>query len=255
MEFFIQKNIFRDSNYYKLEQTVQTLGYNYQCIEFVNNSTDLIFTPTDTNNIFCFGSIKLANCANKYGWFPGSLYNENHDYRVYSQYYKENLLNWDSQVINFADDFIEPGYVFHARPCIDNKIFSGQIFTRESWNEFVNNSLKVDERFKNDTPVQISKNKEINREIRFFIVGGEIITASQYKLGNRVIYQENTESYLHDMVKDMISIYQPATSFVMDIAQTPNGLKIIEINCINCSGFYDIDLQKLIFSINEYYNF
>lgn len=109
MEYFIQKNIFRDSNYYKLEQTINEFDYDYQIIEFVENSTKLVFNTPQTNNVFCFGSVKLANYANQYGWSPGSLYNENHDYRIYSQYYKENLLNWDSQVINFADDFVEPG--------------------------------------------------------------------------------------------------------------------------------------------------
>jgi hypothetical protein len=32
----------------------------------------------------------------------------------------------------------------------------------------------------------------------------------------------------------------------MDICLTPDGWKIVEINCVNCPGFYEGDLQKLV---------
>jgi len=37
----------------------------------------------------------------------------------------------------------------------------------------------------------------------------------------------------------------------MDIADTPDGLKVIEINNINSAGFYDADPQKIIMAIEE----
>ncbi len=255
MLHFLQKNIFKDIHYDNLITTIQKFGYDYQIVEFFPNSTELKYEPIESKNVFCWGSVKLARFANKYNWNPGSLFNENHDYRVYSQYYKENLLNWDSQVINFEDNFIEPGFVFHARPCEDSKSFTGQIFTKESWNEFVLKALNDPiSRLKKETPVQISKVKEIYKEVRFFIINGKIITASQYKLGNSMIFEENNESYLHDYVTEMISIYQPAVAFVMDIALCKEGLKIVEINCINSSGFYEINLQKLVFEIHDFFN-
>ena len=51
----------------------------------------------------------------------------------------------------------------------------------------------------------------------------------------------------------MISIYQPAEAFVMDICLTPDGWKIVEINCINCSGFYNGDMQKLLIALENYF--
>lgn len=44
--------------------------------------------------------------------------------------------------------------------------------------------------------------------------------------------------------------YQPDKAFVIDIANTDNGLKIVELNCINCSGFYEADIQKIIMNLN-----
>ena len=36
-----------------------------------------------------------------------------------------------------------------------------------------------------------------------------------------------------------------------DIADTPNGLKIIEINAVNSSARYAYDIEKLIIAINK----
>ena len=49
----------------------------------------------------------------------------------------------------------------------------------------------------------------------------------------------------------MVDIYQLADAFVIDVCRTKDGLKIVECNCINCSGFYNIDEQKLIVSLEE----
>lgn len=258
MIFFIEKQF-----HSKMEQLIKAIefhGYEYQLVHIVPFTKEIVHEPVDHKNIFCFGSVKMAHIASYLGWKPGSLYNANHDYRVYSQYYKENMLNWDSQIIGIGDDFKEPGYLFHARPCEDTKLFTGQIFTKESWNEMVDyhfrnpetqGTMKVDI----NTPVQISKLKNIYREIRFFIVDKQIVTASQYQLNNRLITErvnEHKEPELFEFANRMIQLYQPADGFVMDIAVTDNGLKIVELNCLNCSGYYDVDLYELTYKV---YNF
>jgi hypothetical protein len=40
-----------------------------------------------------------------------------------------------------------------------------------------------------------------------------------------------------------------AEAYVIDVCRTEDGLRIIETNCINASGYYDADLQKLIGAI------
>jgi hypothetical protein len=42
-------------------------------------------------------------------------------------------------------------------------------------------------------------------------------------------------------------------SIIGDIADTPEGYKIIEFGCIHNCGFYDANLSKLIQSIVEYF--
>lgn len=53
-------------------------------------------------------------------------------------------------------------------------------------------------------------------------------------------------TWAENYARDMARIYCPAKAFVLDICLYQDEYKIVEINCINCSGFYDADMSKLI---------
>jgi hypothetical protein len=57
---------------------------------------------TKRKDVFVFGLLKLARLSKKYGWNPGATITENHDYEIYSKFYKENLLNYDSKIVKFG---------------------------------------------------------------------------------------------------------------------------------------------------------
>ena len=44
----------------------------------------------------------------------------------------------------------------------------------------------------------------------------------------------------------MVDVWQPAKAFVIDVAETNEGLKVIEINNINSAGFYEADVVLLL---------
>lgn len=253
MYYLIQENLFSESHYDQLIATMARFELQHQIVKIVPFTRDILFEPIETKNVFCFGSVKMAHIAADYGWQPGSFYNANHDYEVYLPHYQNNLLNYDSKIYKFADLFVPPGYLFFARPCADTKTFTGQVYTQESWDEFVQWSLTNGHTttLNKDTAIQVCKVKEIQREIRVWVVQGQIITASQYRIGRRTVYQECQEPYILDFVKEMVQIYQPAEAFVMDVAMIDDQLKIVEINCINCAGFYHANLQKLIGSLED----
>ena len=94
----------------------------------------------------------------------------------------------------------------------------------------------------------------IQKEFRFFVVGGKIITGSQYTLHGRYYTNPLIDEPAREFAQEMVNLYQLADSFVIDIAQTINGYKIVECGCINCAGFYDSDLQKLLMAIEMRYN-
>jgi hypothetical protein len=218
--------------------------------------TDLpeISVPKD-RKVFVFGSVKLARVCVEKNLQPGSLLNEQHDFLHYRDHYKDNLLNYDSEIHRLGDDIKWDGYMF-LRPTGDNKAFTGAEFTQvefEDKREYILHNFRS-KTLNEDTLIQVSKPKYIRKEIRFWVVGGKVMTGSQYRLGNSVILDENVEQEAWDFAQKMVDIHQIASSFVIDVCLSDDGWKIVECGCINSAGFYKSDLSKLIQRLEEYYD-
>jgi hypothetical protein len=130
--------------------------------------------------------------AKNYPWNPGAVVTPNHDYNVYSEYYKDNLLNYDSRVVRFGDDF-EWLYDQHfIRPCLDSKVFTGQVLNKEEWPEFRHRMLTNGHTtsLTEDTLIQIASPKNLTQEVRCWVVDGKIVTQSTYRRGSFLVYDE-----------------------------------------------------------------
>lgn len=46
--------------------------------------------------------------------------------------------------------------------------------------------------------------------------------------------------------EQMANVWEPHPIFVMDVASTPGGLKLMEVGSANCAGFYKSDPYKVI---------
>lgn len=270
MFYIVQKDIFKEHNYKKIFKTLDRLELEYEVVESIAELfVDEIEVQTERKDVFVFGSVKLARLSAKKDWTPGSFYGGNHDFSIYKEFYKENLLNYDSVIqnisdpINFSEEIL-PGsnYGFKEspkfiRPTKDSKIFTGVLFTKIKWEDkllSINNYLKENSREGEEILVQISNVKRIYKEGRVWIVDGKIVTSSYYLFNGLVQYQENIEPEGLEFAQSMVDLYQVADAFVMDICLTPDGWKIVEINCINCAGFYNGDLQKIIIALEDKYS-
>lgn len=253
MLYIIQENVFRDINYDIIFDALNRLNLPYEVVKFDDNG-NLSRIESDRKDIFVFGSVRAARVSKSLGWLPGSLFGNNHDYKIYSKYYRENLLNWDCNLCDISDSmFWADNELKFIRPSKDSKIFNGALYSKIKWEDTVAN---LETRYLGVLPlvdIQVGAPKVIYKEARIWIVNGKVITSSYYKFANNVAYLEFVEPDAISFVEDMIKIYQVASAFVMDVCQTPDGWKIVEINCINCSGFYKADMQKLLMSIEEYY--
>lgn len=255
MHFLIQDNLFYGRNEANLIESLNRLDYSFDYFKQIPFVGELEFTNGNPpSNSMIFGSVKTAQIAKKYNFNPGSFHNENHDYEIYSKHYRENLLNWTAKIQKFADPVTDD--YFFCRPTEDTKTFTGKVFTKKDWENFVHYSLTNGHTtsLNTETPIMVCKPTEIYQEVRCFVVKGEIITASFYKFGNRIQYQECLESDILDFAKEMVQTFSLADAFVIDVCRTPNGLKIVECGCINCAGFYNINIQKLLFTLNEQFS-
>lgn len=253
MYYIIQENLFREFHYNTLVEHLKKQGLEYETIPFRPFTEDLEFKTT-RKDVWCFGSTNLAKVAKKYDWYPGSMYNENHNIEVYGKYYGDNMLNSDGIIctieesIGHLDNGVVP-YAFFSRPTFDTKSYSGQLFTHDSWKAWIkeleDSSLKT--QLSNETKVLLAPLKTTQQEIRCWIVDGKPVTISQYKIGSRVNYQNhdnNQEAMI--FATNMAKLYCPARAFVLDICLYNDEYKVVEINTMNCSGFYDGDMHKLI---------
>jgi hypothetical protein len=249
MYYVVQQDLFKKDRYFVLLEVFKKLKLDHELVKFVPFVADIEFV-TNRKDVFVFGSANMARAASKYKWVPGSMCNANHDFEVYAKYYGEYMLNYDGVVMEFTDPV--PGnfpFIFFARPTKDTKVFSGQLFTADSWKEYVEECIseKMASRVKKETKVLLAPVKSTEQEVRCWIVDGKVVTASRYKLGERTLTENyDDEDHFVQFALKMADIYQPAKAFVMDVCLSGGQYKIVEINCINCSGLYEANMWKLV---------
>ena len=192
--------------------------------------------------------------SQKKRWHPGVFVNENFTYPKLIEHYGDHLLNKECHISTLEN--VLPKYgEFFIKPCKDSKVFSGQRMTWDKlkdWKEKVLN-LGWEGSVTKNTCVVMAPIKEIYREYRFFIVDGKVITGSQYRVGMRVFSIECHEKDVINFAQQMVDIWSPDKGFVIDIALTPEGFKVIEINCLNAAGFYACDMSKVVHALEDLY--
>lgn len=270
MHYIIQENVFKDIHYDLLEEALNRLNLSYTTVRVFPHSdkiVDVDLIPVDfdvdelpelslSGKVFVFGGIKLARLAAQRNWNPGSMMNANHDHQVYSLHYGDNMLNADALICKLTDEFtwniFEQKFI---KPTFDSKAFKAELFTEEGWRMSVENFLynHKSEILNENTMIQVSSPKNIQKEIRFWVVGGKIITGSQYKIGDNVIYDDVFEESAQEFAQSMVDKFQLADAFVIDVCLSDGQWKVIECNCLNCAGFYKANLPKLICELEYFF--
>jgi hypothetical protein len=256
MYYVIQENVFKETHYNIMIDAMKRFNFDFEIVKFIPFCHDIEF-KTERKDVWVWGSVTMSRVAEKYGWSPGSMYNENHDFEVYGKHYGDHMLNSDGVIINFGDELPERFEYFFARPTKDTKVFSGQCFGRDAWVDYQKQIeiTNVTTLLNNETKVLIAPLKTTEQEIRCWVVDGKVITASRYKFGSRVIYENyDDETAAIQYAQSVVDIYQPAKAFVLDICLFNGEYKVVEINCINCSGFYHMNVYKLIEALETVFN-
>lgn len=257
MHFLIQANVYLDPDHYKIFEALEELNIDYDVINIPPTAEKIDF-EIDRKDVFVYGSVTIARLARQNpDWFPGSFYGGNHLYEVYSKYYGENLLNHKVSVHTISEE-LDWGKdeVKFIKPYDEAKIFTGKVFTKAEWQDFVFEALEnTSNRITKDSLVQVSEAKRTLKEARLWIVGGQIIDGGYYKFNENIPFEEKVSEDGWDFANEMIQLYNLEEAFVMDICLTDDGWKIVEINCINSSGFYpNTNVKSVIKALNIYFS-
>lgn len=257
MHWIIQDNDFKEIGWETLLSVLEKTGASYSIHKVVPFVGELLPDIDIDGPVVCMGSYSLRHVAKAKGWTPGVFDLEPHTYGECIRHWGKEMLNHASYAFalkHIAAVCPDPDEFLFFRPVGDNKNFAGGIWPVSHIMSLYDNvrNLKDDEVYYGlnpDTLIIKSEIVEIYAEYRTWIVDGKVATASQYKLGNRVIYNSDVDEDVIRYATAAAKIWQPERAFVLDVARTPAGLKIVEINTFNAAGFYAGDTYKIFEAI------
>jgi hypothetical protein len=143
------------------------------------------------------------------------------------------------------DAFTFPVFV---KPYDTEKFFTGTVL--ESPDDI--EKLQLSTSFVEDPEqerVYVCEFKKIDEEIRFFIIGGQVLTASRYKIKGERVYKEITPPHpawiKADYLINTFNPHQLNKGFVMDLGLVNGEWKIVELNDMGSAGLYMCDTDIL----------
>lgn len=261
MQWIIQSKFDHDVKVSEIKDNLKRFGIPYTNCSVIPFSTDGIvfedgktYSDFEDDFVFIYGSYTLANIA-KTHFNPGAYVSPNLAIDKLFNHYKDEMFNHDMVISTIKDAPIIGDYFF-VRPTEDTKSFCGTVMTKD---DFENMQEKIVGLYDESTYATITPNtmisiaplRNIYQEVRCFVVDRKIATYSQYRLGGRVEMSEYVDP---DVIAYAANIaaqeWQPDVAYCLDIAVGDLGPKILETNCINSSGLYKIDTQKLVNAID-----
>lgn len=251
MHWIIQKDIHAKSLNLDLTYALERLGISYTEVDVHHYQTSPVIDCEVINEpIMTNGSIMLSKIAHSNNWFSGLEFNDNFDYKIWSERYSDFLLN--KGIISSLADAKPLGDEFFARPVLDNKSFNGTVFTKEKFLAFQQRSVLGDPSVaKPDIEIIVSPKKKIGQEHRHYIVDGCIVSSSRYKFDGTPNFKEGCDQVVLDFVSNVISSWQPSRMFVLDTFIHGDEIGIVEIGFLGHAGIYDADLMKIVHALDS----
>jgi hypothetical protein len=269
MKILIQDNVLqREGQYAQLKRALDILEIDHQFVNvfaFVDKIFDssvhaseiedveeLIFDPAIKT--LTFGSQRLSRLAQERGLYPAAFNSDNFDYTNWSKGFGlDCILNGDTRIVQLKNATVESDRIF-VRPFRDDKAFNGMAMDQETfleWKEGICSNPDASTILNSETYITLASVKQIHSEYRFFVINKQVVTGSQYRLGRTVIYNDNVPEHIREYAQEMTAKWQPHICFVIDIADTPLGPKVVEINSFGVSGFYHCNMFKVIEKLYE----
>lgn len=214
------------------------------------------FSPNDCAIIY--GSLQFVAQHKSLPILPGAYFQPNAlQCSVYTNHIpSELLLNENSIMATFGDLRRRPaffknifGSLAFLRPNSSQKIFSGCLLN--NWDEELS-AMSQTSSVTDETIVVLSAPQTILSEHRMFVVNRQVVTATQYQKDGNVCLAANSPSEAWDVAQHMANVdWQPDIAYVCDVALTPSGAKVVELNAISTSGWYLADIAKLSHALSN----
>ena len=230
-----------------------------KCHYFKNYAIEVVEDLED-KCVICMSSLNAAKQAKraKHAWYPGYWCDWNKlTCQMYYGYWYKWLLNKDAIFLPYRllvekkDELYDQfGEVLFIRPDTNDKLFSGEPVSEINFHPFtvmMNQYLHDDE-----SPMcVVGPAVEIDQEYRLVMSEGKFVTGSQYRDAKGLNSKPGVPSEAIALAEEACKVWTPHPIFVLDIASTPDGYKILECGSINCAGIYEADIGLMVDEMNR----
>lgn len=252
MRWIIQDNIYNEEGHDALLRVLQIMGLPHsvhKIVPFVR-TLEPEPTPEPGEKVIVLGAYTMLSIARERGWTPGSYATDDLDFVSLRLHWgAERMLNGDASIMNLGHAvesmFRTPRFL---RPTADSKLFSGQVFDWDSFREW---RERTRDHVPAHTRIMMCAPKPLYGEYRTWIVDGRVVTASQYRQGSTVLYNPDVPGDILTFAQECADLWSPAPAYVLDVASTPEGLRIVEVNCINAAGWYRGNVGKIVQALED----
>lgn len=192
------------------------------------------------------------------------------DFEVQKAIWGSKMLNHDAIIKAVVDEEKHQDYriaylmhgitdELHVRPLNDSKVIKGQIMSCAEMDEWVATAKQNEVPL--DFKLMFSPIKQIYQEVRYWVVGGEIVGKSLYRLGETVLHSQDMidpdvtwfASAVVHMTHKVLRDPRLPEAYCLDCCSTPDGPKIVEVNNINSSGLYAVNVGMLVEAIQDHW--
>lgn len=194
-----------------------------------------------------YGTLGTVNRIYRYNTIPGNWLDlPNMRCQIYYTYWGRYLLNE-----NYV--FYTLGEVYRKSEDLENSFFMRPDSNFKPWPAMIYDKREIELLRKNydfeplTSLCVIAPIQKVDKEYRLFMRRGKFISGSLYADKDGPI-QENIDDR-QDLIAYAESIPQydglPAM-YALDLTETEEGIKLVELTCFNAAGWYLSDYEKLI---------
>ena len=153
----------------------------------------------------------------------------------------ENALNWEGSYYLHALQMSEREIGSFCRSDSGDKHWAGQMIRDDSDIRLIKSIVPVDEM------MFVAPRRDVFGEWRIWMINGMCAAGTPY--ANEFCEYAGHEGCLNDAVDFAVWLaneeFEPDERYVIDVAYTKDGYKVVEYNAYSTSGFYGVDTGRL----------
>jgi len=248
-------------------KNVQNIPFTNQFITgSPNMGTPLSNKLLQNPKVWFHGSIQAAKRAQKAtSWQVHApwedlrcriYYSKLSKYILQSQHKITTLQKFKEQRSEFFTSSLVKNKSLFVRPDSNDKVFTGGCITLDTFE----NDYKLITFYdpSPETSIVVAVPQQIFTEARFLVVDGEIITGSYYQIDGSSVCLEASPKLLA-LADEFLSYcldsgFNPEISWALDLAETLDGWKIIEVGATSCCGLYKCNLNHFMSALDKVLN-